>query len=105
MSIEEIKEELVPMFAANGEHKFYNSIIFLGVKKMIAIEKGDYKGPLPNVEYLDYHDKFLILYRREGEDIYLDIAKMFRKAGNKLYRLMLKKEMIEKDLKFLNVIK
>lgn len=105
MSTKEIKGELVPMFIANGEHKFYNGIILLGLKKLIAIEKGDYKGSPPNIEYLDYHDKFIILYRQEGEDMYLNMAKMFRKAGNKLYRIMLKKEMTTTDFKFLNVIK
>jgi hypothetical protein len=104
MSIDGLKEELVPKFVANGEQKFYRSIIFLAIKKLIATEKGHYKGIPPHLEYLDYYDRFIILYRREGDDVYLNIARMLRKAAHKIYRIMLKKNMAVSNAKFLNLV-
>lgn len=104
MSIEGIKQEIVPMYVANGEQKFYRSIIFLALQKLILIDKGIYKGIPPNLEYLDYYDRFIILYRREGDEVYLQIAKMLRKAAHKIYRIMLKKNMTAPNAKFLNSV-
>ena len=104
MSLEGIKEDFVPKYVEHGEQKFYRSIIFLALQKLIAYEKGTYNGVLPNLEYLDYHDRFLILYRREGDEVYLSIAKMLRKAAHKIYRVMLKKKMTINNTKFLNLV-
>lgn len=104
MSFEGLKEELVPKFIANGEHKFYRSILLLALQKLIATEKGIYKGTPPHLEYLEYHDRFIILYRREGDEVYLSIAKMLRKAAHKIYRIMLKKKMTQPNAKFLTLV-
>lgn len=104
MSIEGIKENFLPEYVAAGEQKFYRSIIFLALKKLVLIEKGIYKGTPPNLEYLDYSDRFIILYRREGDEVYLSIAKMLRKAAHKIYRIMLKKKMTAPNTKFLNLV-
>lgn len=104
MSNENIKDGLVPQYISGGEEKFYRSIIFLALQKLILIENGNYKGLFPHLEYLDYYDKLIILYRREGDEVYRNIAKMLRKAGNKIYRIMLKKNMIKKDDRFFNVV-
>lgn len=104
MSFEVLKEEIVPKFVANGEYKFYRSIIVLALQKLIATEKGLYKGIPPHLEYLDYHDRFIILYRREGDEIYLSIAKMLRKAAHKIYRIMLKKKMTTHNSRFLTLV-
>lgn len=104
MSFEGLKEELVPKFIANGEQKFYRSILLLALQKLIATEKGIYKGIPPHLEYLEYHDRFLILYRREGDEVYLRIAKMLRKVAHKIYRIMLKKKMTPPNTKFLTLV-
>jgi len=103
MSTDSIKQDLVPKYMA-GEQKFYRSIIFLALQKLIATEKGLYKGTPPHLEYLDYHDRFMILYRREGDEVYINIAKMLRKAAHKIYRIMLKKNMTQANTKFLNLV-
>lgn len=74
------------------------------LNKLILIEKDDYKGILPNLEFIEYHDKFIILYRREGEDVYLELAKLFRKIAHKIYRVMLKKKMTPPSTKFLTLV-
>lgn len=104
MNIEGIKDSLLPKFIANGEGKFYRSIIFLALQKLILIESGTFKGMPPHLEYLEYHDKFMILYRREGDQVYCSIARMLRKAAHKIYRIMLKKNMTQKNAKFLNLV-
>lgn len=104
MNLDGLKEDLVPKYVSVGYKKFYQSIILLALQKLIAIEKKSYYGVEPHLEYLDYHDKFIILFRREGEQVYLDIAKMFRNAAHKIYRIMLYKKMIDINIKFLNLV-
>jgi len=104
MSLEGIKDEFLPKFVENGEPKFYRAIIFLALQKLVLMNKGLYRGIPPNLEYLDYHDRFIILYRREGDEVYLRIAKMLRKAAHKIYRIMLKKNMTAPDPRFLNLV-
>jgi len=97
-------KEIVPKFVASGEQKFYRSIIMIALQKLILVEKENYRGMLPHLEYMEYHDQFLILYRREGDEIYLQIAKMLRKAAHKIYRIMLKKNMTTPHPKFLSLV-
>jgi hypothetical protein len=104
MNTEGIKTNLVPEFLANGEEKFYRSIIFIALQKLVLMDKGAYRGILPHLEYLDYYDRFIILYRREGDEVYLSIAKMLRKAAHKIYRIMLKKKMTVPNTKFLTLV-
>lgn len=104
MSVDVLKQEFVPKYLAEGESKFYRFLLLYALNKLIAIEKGIYKGETPNLEFLDYYDRFIILYRREGDEVYLKVAHILRKAGHKIYRVMLKKKMTEVNLKFLNLV-
>ena len=104
MSTESIKESLVPQYIAGGEEKFYRSIIFLALQKLILMQKGAYRGLPPHLEYLEYYDRFIILYRREGDEVYRSIARMLRKAAHKIYRIMLKKNMTPPNPKFLTLV-
>ena len=104
MSVEALKKEFVPKYLAAGEPKFYRFLLLYALNKLIYIEKGSFKGISPETEFLDYYDQFIILYRREGEEIYLDLARVFRRAGHKIYRIMLKKKMTEYNPRFLNLV-
>ena|ERR1700686_957650 len=104
MSVDVLKQEFVPKYLASGEQKFYRFLLVYGLNKLIAFERGVYKGEMPNLEFLEFHDRFIVLYRREGEEIYLKVARLFRKAANKLYRVMLKKKMTDINPKFLNLV-
>jgi hypothetical protein len=104
MSVEALKKEFVPKYQAIGEIKFYRFLLFYAMNKLIYIENGTYKGTSPELEFMNYYDRFIILYRREGEDIYLDLGRVFRRASHKIYRALLKKNMIEKNTKFLNLV-
>lgn len=104
MSTEGLKKEFVPKYKAVGEDKFYRFLLLYAINKLIYIEKGSFKGISPELEFLDYYDRFIILYRREGEEIYLDLGRIFRRTAHKIYRVMLKKKMTEKNPKFFNLV-
>ena len=104
MDAEILKKEFVPKYIAEGDNKFYKFLLMLALNKLVLIINGAYKGSLPHLELLEWHDQSIILYRREGEEVYLEIARLFRKSANKVYRIMLKKNMIKYNSKFLNLI-
>lgn len=107
---EEAKKLFVSKFSSFGNEKFYKFLLNYAVNRLITNEelkkgpKAEPTGLSPEAELMDYHDRFLILYRRESDVVYLEIAKLFRKAAHKIYRIMLKKDMIERDGKFLNLV-
>jgi hypothetical protein len=104
MSVEALKKNFVPKYLATGEQKFYRFLLLYALNKLIYIEKGSFKGKSPELEFFDYHEQFIILYRREGEEVYLELARVFRRAAHKVYRVMLKKKMTERNAKFLNLV-
>ena len=105
MSIEGLKREYVPKYLANGDDKFYRSLLVLAINKLVLLNQGAYKkAPAPHLEYLDYCDWFLVLYRREGDDTYLKIARVLRKVAHKLYRVLLKKKLTPLSARFLNLV-
>lgn len=104
MSTDGLKEEYIPRYLASGEQKFYRFLLVYALNKLVIIDKGDYKGVSPELEFLTYHSKFLIIYRREGDDNCLQVASLFRKAAHKIYRIMLKKKMTTINNKFLNLV-
>lgn len=106
MSVEMLKEKFVPKYIAAGEpNKFYRFLLFYALNKMVLIDQGFLKEAIPNVAFLDCHDQFIILYRREGEEHYLHIARAFRRAAHKIYRVLLKRGMVQQNSRFLNVVK
>lgn len=105
MSTETLKKEFVPKYLSVGEDKFYRFLLLYALNKLIEMEKGDYKGVSPEMELLNYHERFLILYRREGEDIYLNLARVFRKSAHRIYRIMIKKQLTDTNYRFLNLVR
>lgn len=104
MSIDGLKKEFVPKYLAVGEQKFYRFLLMYALNKLVIINKGTNMDLTPDLEFLDYHNRFIILYRREGEEIYLQVARIFRKAAHRIYRIMLKKGMTAPNAKFLNLV-
>ena len=101
---ETLSKDFISKYLAVGESKFYSFLLIYATNKLMLIDKGTYKGCYPDLEFLDYYDKFIILYRREGDLNYIEIAKIFRKAAHKIYRLMLKKQMTPHNARFLNLV-
>lgn len=101
MQTDNIKRLFISKYTAVGEERFYKFLITYAMNRIVDIEKTKYN---PALELLDYYDMFLKLYRREGEDIYLDLAKQFRRASHKMFRILLKKGMTEKNGKFMQLV-
>jgi hypothetical protein len=104
MSLQEVKEEFLPKLITAGEQRFYRFLLVFALNKLVSIENDDFKEEPPNLQFLTYHDQAIILYRREGEDIYLHLARLFRKAAHHIYRVMLKKKMTDINSRFLNAV-
>jgi hypothetical protein len=104
MSTDTLKQEYLPKYSTDGEQKFYRYLLVSALNKLVLIDTGIYKGITPELEFLDYHAQFMILYRREGDEIYLQIARLLRKAAHKIYRVMLKKNMTNLNINFLNSV-
>lgn len=100
------KTEYLDKYYAVGEQKFYRFLLCTAISKILKIKSGEYKGnqSTPDVELLEYAERFLILYRRDGEEIYLSVSKTLRRAAHRIYRLLLKKDMVVKNSKFLNLV-
>ena len=103
MIAEALKKEYIPKYY-DGESKFYRHLLFSALYKLVLIGKNDYKGMTPELEYIDCYGAFIILYRQEGDDSYLQMARLFRKAAHKVYRIMLRKKMTSYNPKFLNLV-
>lgn len=98
-------KDFIEKYNAVGSHKFYRFLLTYAINKLIKIRDNEYKGSIsPEIEFLEYAEKFLQFYRREGDEDYLDIAKIFRKAAHKIYRIMLKKQMTKHNPRFLNMV-
>ncbi len=98
------KSEFLAKYTSLGEERFYKFVLIQAISKLVAIENKSYKGTSPELEFLNYSDRFIILYRREGNDNFLSLARIFRRAAHRIYRVMLKKSMTVTNSKFLNVV-
>lgn len=104
MSAEVLKKEFIPKYLATGDEKFYRFLLTYALKKLVLINNGTYKGISPDLELLDYYDRFVTLYRIEGDEVYLQLSRLFRKSAHRIYRIMLKKNMTITNNKFLNLV-
>jgi hypothetical protein len=104
MSAELLKKEFVPKYMESGEQRFYRFLLFLALKQTVLNEQEFNKGIAPYVAFLDCYDQFIILYRREGEEHYLHMARAFRRAAHKIYRVMLRQKLTTYNPRFLNLV-
>lgn len=104
MGDEAPKHEFVDKYRAIGAQRFYNFVLTFGIEKLIRLKEEEQKGKSPEVEFLEYYERFLSFYRRGAGKEYLEIAKLFRKAAHKIYRVALKQKIAEKNIKFLNIV-
>lgn len=105
---EDILKTALPKYLTMGEDKFYRFLLTYAINKLVVINQSNkiepFTGTPPDLQLLGYHERFVILYRREGNEAYLEIARLCRKAAHKIYRLMLKNGMTVPNAKFLNLV-
>jgi hypothetical protein len=103
MSVELLKEQFLSKFDS-GDDSFYKHLLANAVQRLVWMSYGDYKGMPPDMEYLHYYEQFLLLYRREGDERFLKISSIFRKAAHKVHRVMVKKNFATFNNKFLSLV-
>src|SRR4051812_44745629 len=99
-----IKKLFINKYTTVGEEKFYKFLITYALNRIVEPTEKDKGNFNPALELMDYYDMFLKLYRREGDEIYLELSKQFRRAGHKIYRIILKKGLTERNNKFLHLV-
>jgi hypothetical protein len=104
MTIGARKIDYIDKYNSVGEQKFYRLLLSDAINKLIKMRDNDYKGISPEMELLSFSDKFLQLHRREGDVLHLELSRLFRKAAHKVYRIGLKVNLWERNLKFLNLV-
>lgn len=98
---EELKQLLYEEYGRIGEEKFYQFLIAYANNRIM---RGELQSPTPDMELLILYEKFISLYREEDNTIYLDIAKVCRKAAHKIYRTLLSNNLINSNSKFLTLV-
>lgn len=96
------KELFISKYEAAGPEEFY--LFFVRYAQTRIAENSLNKGPSPEVELLNYSNQFTQIYKRENKDIYRLISYAFRRAAHKAYRTMVKKKLIKRSDKFLNLV-
>jgi hypothetical protein len=96
---------LVKEYLSNGESKLYKNLLSQAVKKIVLLTDRDSNYKIyPDKDLLSMSNKFLNQYRINGDDCYLKISKIFRRAAHKIYRVLLKRHLTKKNDKFLNLV-
>lgn len=104
MSGDLLKSNFIEKYHSVGEQKFYKFLLSYAINKLIKIRDEEYIGTSPELEFLEYSERFLFLYRRENQEVHIEMSRLFRKAAHKIYRIMLKKGMTQRNAKFLNLV-
>ncbi len=102
MQPDNIKKLFISKYSLIGEERFFKFLITYALNRIV--EHNGKSALNPALELIDYYDMFLKLYRREGEDIYLDLSHQFRKAAHKVYHIMRKQGLMERNKKFLDLV-
>jgi hypothetical protein len=104
MGNEILKKDFVSKYQLMGEDKFYRFLLAYAISKLASIKNKTYDKVYPDIEFMEYYERFMILFRKEGKEVYLHIGKCFRKASHRIYRLMLRQKLTDRNTKFLNLV-
>lgn len=99
----DIKNLFISKFLAVGEEQFYQFLISYALNRLV--DTPITKKYNPANELLEFHDMFLKLFRRENDEIYLNLSIQFRKAAHKIYRIGLARGLLEVSNKYLTLVK
>lgn len=99
-----ISKTFIEKYKSIGKEQFYNFILTFAVDKLFKLQMSSHKGTSPEIELLEYYNKFLSFYRSGKGDECLELAKIFRKAAHKIYRVGLKKGMVKESNNFLALV-
>jgi hypothetical protein len=95
-------KQLTAHYEKIGNDRFYRFLLADAIGKIVRMQSGEKLSP--ETELLKHAEHFVSLYRKTNLQVYLDVSRCLRKAGHKIYRLMLKKELIQRNARFLQVV-
>lgn len=99
------KNEIISTFLNLGEDRLYKDLLVQSVNRIILfMENPESQQAPPDKELLFLYESFLSLYRKDGEDHYLKISSVIRRAAHKIHRLLLKKHLVKNDENFLSLV-
>jgi hypothetical protein len=102
----EIIDRYLSLLKIHGENGLYALLIYSGAVYNIKKIHGNISENLSEVDLLNLSDNFFILFRKNGDNNYFLLGKVFRRAAHVLYRYLLKKDKSKNiNPKFLNLIK
>lgn len=98
---EDVKKIFLEKYEKTGKEQFYQFILSYATSRL---NKGEMQKPTPENELLSYYEKFLALYRKDNNENYIEMAKTFRRAAQKIYKIMLDVGLTTKNTKFLTAV-
>lgn len=98
MDPEDVKKFL-HKYSMVGDEKFYIFLVKFSLEQPFV--RGERSSAL---KLMDYHTIFLKLYRKEGDEIYSDIARVFRKAAHKVFRVLCRRGLESRNNVFLYLL-
>ncbi len=101
----ETQNSLISKYRAIGKHNFYHFLLANSISKLVYYKNDNYTGTPPALELLEQSQYLLMMYRRSCEEDLIEMSKIFRRAAHKIYLVMLKKDLMIKSDKFLNLVK
>jgi hypothetical protein len=97
------KNIFLSKYSEFGDDRFFKFLLNYAFGRAIeGVKKGEVS---PEVELLNFYERFLAFYRKESMPIYLSIARVFRRAAHKVYYMMLSKKLARRNKRFLNLVK
>jgi hypothetical protein len=81
---QQIKELFVSKYSSVGDEAFFDFLLHYGNSR-IDLFRQNAADISPDTELMQFYFIFLDLYRGEDNDIYLDMAKQFRRAAHYIH--------------------
>lgn len=85
----------------SNKKEFIKTIILQTNKKVLEYKKDQIS---PDLELINISEQFLKQYRKTADKNYLEISIFLRRLAHRVHWTMVKKELISKNKKFLNMV-
>jgi|JI7StandDraft_1071085.scaffolds.fasta_scaffold540891_2 hypothetical protein len=96
-----MENEILKLYE-RGSEVLYAKLILDALSKIKSLPES--REEYPDLLLLKMAEAYLGIYRRDQQKKMLEISKVFRRAGHKVHRILVKKKKIKKNRKFLNIV-
>ena len=99
-----LKHDWISKYRTVGHDRFFKFLLSYGNDRLLKIQENSSSGISPEIEFIEYAEHFLVLFRRTGEMDYFTLAAIFRRAAHKIYRVGLKQKITKPNKKFSQLV-